>query len=40
VSGPVLRVALGLCMFIGRYWVIVPVLAIAGALARKKGVPA
>ncbi len=32
-------VALGLCMLIGRYWVIVPVLAIAGSLARKKSVP-
>jgi K+-transporting ATPase ATPase A chain len=32
-------VALGLCMLVGRYWVIVPVLALAGALARKKGVP-
>jgi K+-transporting ATPase ATPase A chain len=26
-------------MLIGRYWVIVPVLAIAGSLARKKLVP-
>ena len=26
-------------MLIGRYWVIVPVLAIAGSLARKKIVP-
>jgi K+-transporting ATPase ATPase A chain len=32
--------ALGTAMFIGRFWVIVPVLAIAGALARKKQVPA
>lgn len=31
---------LGLCMLIGRYWVIVPVLAAAGSLARKKIVPA
>lgn len=31
--------AIGLCMLIGRYWVIVPVLAIAGSLAKKKGVP-
>ena len=30
----------GICMLIGRYWVIVPVLAIAGSLARKKLVPA
>ena len=28
-----------LCMLVGRYWVIVPVLAIAGSLARKKLVP-
>jgi K+-transporting ATPase ATPase A chain len=32
--------ALGLAMFIGRFWVIIPVLAIAGSLARKKQVPA
>ncbi len=31
--------ALGLCMLLGRYWVILPVLAIAGSLARKKAVP-
>jgi K+-transporting ATPase ATPase A chain len=32
--------ALGLTMFIGRFWVIIPVLAIAGSLAKKKHVPA
>ena len=32
--------ALGLAMFIGRFWVIIPVLAIAGSLAKKKQVPA
>ena len=32
--------ALGLAMLFGRYWLAVPVLAIAGALARKKLVPA
>jgi K+-transporting ATPase ATPase A chain len=32
--------ALGLVMFIGRFWVIIPVLAIAGSLAKKKNVPA
>ena len=32
--------ALGLTMFIGRFWVIIPVLAIAGSLAKKKQVPA
>ncbi|MBK9303899.1 MAG: potassium-transporting ATPase subunit KdpA [bacterium] len=31
--------SLGLCMLVGRYWVIVPVLALAGSLARKKIVP-
>jgi K+-transporting ATPase ATPase A chain len=32
--------ALGLAMFFGRFWVIIPVLAIAGSLAKKKQVPA
>ena len=32
--------ALGIAMWIARYWLIVPVLAIAGNLARKKLVPA
>jgi K+-transporting ATPase ATPase A chain len=31
--------ALGISMFIGRFWVIIPVLAIAGSLAKKKQVP-
>jgi K+-transporting ATPase ATPase A chain len=31
--------ALGLCMLFGRYWLAIPVLAIAGSLARKKIVP-
>ncbi len=31
---------LGLAMFIGRFWVMLPVLAIAGSLAAKKKVPA
>jgi potassium-transporting ATPase potassium-binding subunit len=31
--------ALGICMWCARYWLIVPVLAIAGSLARKKIVP-
>jgi len=31
--------ALGLAMLIGRFWVLVPVLAIAGSLAAKKKVP-
>jgi K+-transporting ATPase ATPase A chain len=29
----------GICMFVARYWIIVPVLAIAGSLSRKKYVP-
>ena len=32
--------ALGFAMFMGRFWVIIPVLAIAGSLAKKKQVPA
>jgi K+-transporting ATPase ATPase A chain len=32
--------ALGIVMFIGRFWAIIPVLAIAGSLAKKKKVPA
>jgi K+-transporting ATPase ATPase A chain len=39
-SGTFYATAIGLCMLIGRYWVIVPVLAIAGSLAKKKLVPA
>ena len=31
---------LGICMWVGRFWLAIPVLAIAGALARKKLVPA
>jgi potassium-transporting ATPase potassium-binding subunit len=40
VSGRFYATAIGLCMLIGRYWVIVPVLAIAGSLAKKRSVPA
>ena len=29
----------GVCMFVARYWIIIPTLAIAGSLARKKHVP-
>lgn len=32
--------AIGLCMLVGRYWTIVPVLAVAGSLARKRVVSA
>jgi K+-transporting ATPase ATPase A chain len=31
--------ALGICMLVGRFFIIVPVLAIAGSLAAKKAVP-
>ena len=34
------NMALGIVMLIGRYWIIVPVLAIAGSLAQKNTVPA
>jgi len=40
VSGRFYAVAIAIAMFIGRYWLVVPILAIAGALAAKKGVPA
>jgi K+-transporting ATPase ATPase A chain len=36
---PFYNTALGLAMLFGRYWLAVPVLAIAGSLARKKIVP-
>jgi K+-transporting ATPase ATPase A chain len=38
-SGPFYAVAIGLAMLLGRFWVIVPVLAIAGSVARKKVIP-
>jgi K+-transporting ATPase ATPase A chain len=34
------NVALGLAMLVGRFWVMIPVLAMAGSLARKNVVPA
>ncbi len=37
---PFYNVALGFAMLIGRYWVLIPALAIGGSLARKKIVPA
>jgi K+-transporting ATPase ATPase A chain len=40
VSGTFYATAIGLVMLIGRYWVIVPILAMAGSLARKKQIPA
>jgi K+-transporting ATPase ATPase A chain len=36
---PFYNTALGIVMFFARFWIIVPVLAIAGALAGKKKVP-
>lgn len=39
VNGTFYTTAIGICMLIGRYWVIIPVLAIAGSLARKKYIP-
>jgi len=36
---PFYNVMLGIVMFFARYWIIIPVLAIAGSLARKKQVP-
>ena len=37
---PFYNAALGIAMWVSRYWLIVPVLALAGSLARKKLVPA
>jgi K+-transporting ATPase ATPase A chain len=33
------NITIGLAMLVGRFWMIVPMLAIAGSLARKKRVP-
>jgi potassium-transporting ATPase potassium-binding subunit len=33
------NLSLGIAMLIGRYWVMIPVLAMAGSLARKKVIP-
>jgi K+-transporting ATPase ATPase A chain len=38
-SGPWWAVAGGIAMFVARYWILVPVVALAGALAAKKHVP-
>jgi K+-transporting ATPase ATPase A chain len=37
---PFYNTALGIVMYFARYWIIIPVLAIAGALAAKQKVPA
>ncbi len=39
VNGTFYSIGIGLCMLVGRYWVIIPVLAIAGSLAKKKTIP-
>jgi K+-transporting ATPase ATPase A chain len=39
-NNPFNNIALGICMFFARFWIIVPVLAMAGSLAAKKSVPA
>jgi K+-transporting ATPase ATPase A chain len=39
VSGPFYAIAIGVAMWIGRLGVIIPVLALAGALVKKKKVP-
>jgi K+-transporting ATPase ATPase A chain len=36
---PFYNVALGIAMFVSRYWLMIPTLAIAGSLARKKYTP-
>lgn len=36
---PFYNTALGICMLLGRFWVMIPVLAIAGSLAAKNSVP-
>lgn len=37
---PFYNITLGLAMFFGRFWLMVPVLALAGSLAAKKRIPA
>lgn len=38
-NNPTMNLLLGLCMLMGRFWVKIPVIALAGALAAKKHVP-
>jgi K+-transporting ATPase ATPase A chain len=38
-NNPFYNTALGICMLMGRFLIAVPVLAIAGSLARKKSIP-
>jgi len=39
-NNPFYNIALGIAMFVARYWLAIPMLAIAGSLANKKKVPA
>ncbi len=39
VSGRFYAVAIAITMFIGRYWLLIPMLAVAGSLAKKNVVP-
>jgi K+-transporting ATPase ATPase A chain len=38
-SGTFMATAGAICMFVARFWIVIPTLAIAGSLARKKLVP-
>jgi len=38
-NAPFWNTALGICMLIGRYWLAIPVLAMAGSLVKKQHVP-
>jgi K+-transporting ATPase ATPase A chain len=38
-NNPFYNTALGICMLFARYWLIIPVLAIAGSLVQKKKIP-
>ena len=38
-SGTFFATAGGICMFVARFWIVIPTLAIAGSLAKKKIVP-
>jgi potassium-transporting ATPase potassium-binding subunit len=38
-NSPFYNVALGVCMFFARFWLVIPALAIAGSLAGKKKIP-
>ncbi len=40
VNTPFYNTALAIVMFVSRYWLVIPVLAIAGSLAAKKKIPA